>query len=156
MCCHLLPIDHSCCYVIVCLCFHINRRVLSCLWGLNRVGVPFPHTQQWDCTKCCPSGFSLAQTLSTVFLVIMFIFMLMLIESTDNLPCSVVSTSLLFFPFTFPFLFSRSSLFFNMKCSMAGFSRPRIVTVRLTTCSYLYLCFCCRGSGDGERKTHQS
>ena len=46
--------------------------------------------------------------------------------------------------------------FFNMKCSMAGFSRPRTVTVRLTSCSYLYLCFCCRGSGDGERKTHQS
>ena len=46
--------------------------------------------------------------------------------------------------------------FFNMKCSMAGFSRPRTVTVRLTSCSYLYLCFCCRGSRDGERKTHQS
>ena len=46
--------------------------------------------------------------------------------------------------------------FFNMKCFMAGFSRPRTVTVRLTSCSYLYLCFCCRGSGDGERKTHQS
>ena len=65
--------------------------------------------------------------------------------------------------------------FFNMKCSMAGFSRPRTVIVRLTSCSYLYLCFCCRGSGDGngrhtnhkpvlcsrgsgegERKTHQS
>ena len=45
---------------------------------------------------------------------------------------------------------------FNMKCSMAGFSRPRTVTVRLTSCSYLYLCFCCRCSGDGERKTHQS
>ena len=44
----------------------------------------------------------------------------------------------------------------NMKCSMAGFSRPRTVTVRLTSCTYLYLCFCCRGSGDGERKTHQS
>ena len=44
----------------------------------------------------------------------------------------------------------------NMKCSMADFSRPRTVTVRLTSCSYLYLCFCCRGSGDGERKTHQS
>ena len=47
-------------------------------------------------------------------------------------------------------------IFFNMKCSMADFSRPRTVTVRLTSCSYLYLCFCCRGSGDGERKTHQS
>ena len=46
--------------------------------------------------------------------------------------------------------------FVNMECSMAGFSRPRTVTVRLTSCSYLYLCFCCRGSGDGERKTHQS
>ena len=44
----------------------------------------------------------------------------------------------------------------NMKCSTAGFSRPRTVTVRLTSCGYLYLCFCCRGSGDGERKTHQS
>ena len=51
-----------------------------------------------------------------------------------------------------------NEMFFNMKCSMAmaGFSRPRTVTVRLTSCSYLYLCFCCRGSGDGERKTHQS
>ena len=46
--------------------------------------------------------------------------------------------------------------FFNMKFSLADFSRPRTVTVRLTSCSYLYLCFCCRGSGDGERKTHQS
>ena len=49
-----------------------------------------------------------------------------------------------------------SSWTFNMKCSTVGFSRPRTVTVRLTSCSYLYLCFCCRGSADGERKTHQS
>ena len=53
-------------------------------------------------------------------------------------------------------LSSRMPGYINMKCSMAGFSRPRTVSVRLTSCSYLYLCFCCRGSGDGERKTHQS
>ena len=47
-------------------------------------------------------------------------------------------------------------IFFNMKCSVAGFSRPRTVTVSLTSCNYLYLCFCSRGSGEGERKTHQS
>ena len=52
--------------------------------------------------------------------------------------------------FTLPFL----NHFFNMKCSMTGFSRPRTVTVRLTSCRRL--CFCSRGSGNGERKTHQS
>ena len=50
----------------------------------------------------------------------------------------------------------KQAILLNMKCSMAGLSRPRTVTVRLTSCSYLYLCFCCRGSGDGERTTHQS
>ena len=41
---------------------------------------------------------------------------------------------------------------------MAGFSRSRTVTVRLTSCRYLYLCFCSRpatGMGNGRHTNHK-
>jgi len=93
-----------------------------------------------NCTRCFPSGFSLVHTLSAMFmLILMYVSMLMLFESIENLPCS--QPSLLpgyVSPLTFPFLFSRSALLFRLLFLPRSFSTGLSLHLWLQFHSYLF------------------